>query len=351
MALIDVLMPVRHELPFIRAAIESVQAQSLRDWRLLILDHGADEASLAIISTYADSDPRIEIHDVRSAVGLSGALNAGLDLCSGRYVLRQDADDIALPERFQISVAALADNPDMIIVSGGGKIIDAQDRETGDLAVITDPAALSAACFFYNPIVHPTVAINLAGFKECGASYGRDFLGVLPPGQSLAVQGLAEDYFLFGQLAIRGRCLSVAQPLLRYRVHGGSTSSKHRVDQRATAVAISRFLAKSYCRELGVEAFDPAPFCSHGESVFNCGARDYGEAHRAMAHAIRLRFNGPGVERELAHRWVLATRSEAKMMLRYGMFAARYGMQVCECRQVRNYVFRAINHNYVAEIA
>src|SRR5688572_3354138 len=99
MAAIDVLMPVKNAGPYLSEAIESVIGQTVTDWRLLVLDHGSTDGSLEIAYAAAERDRRIEVFEFPTAEGLSGLLNQGLAQAHGRYVLRQDADDLSVPTR------------------------------------------------------------------------------------------------------------------------------------------------------------------------------------------------------------------------------------------------------------
>src|SRR5262249_3441313 len=102
MAAIDVLMPVRNGIGFLGESIESIIAQSYTDWRLLILDHGSSDGSADLGRRYAERDRRIHVLSMPGAQGLGGLLNAGLEYCDSRYVMRHDADDIALPNRMEL---------------------------------------------------------------------------------------------------------------------------------------------------------------------------------------------------------------------------------------------------------
>src|ERR1700722_4353908 len=115
MAAIDVLMPVRNGLPFLPESIESIQQQSVSDWRLLILDHGSTDGSTEVAKRYAERDRRIRVVPLAHAPHLAGLLNAGLELCDCRYVMRHDADDIALPRRMELTKDFLLHNTQYVI--------------------------------------------------------------------------------------------------------------------------------------------------------------------------------------------------------------------------------------------
>jgi glycosyltransferase involved in cell wall biosynthesis len=351
MATIEVLLPVKNALPFLRASIDSVVAQTFRDWRLLILDHGSTDGSAELALEYAAADKRVVVHSKPDAVGLSGLLNFGLAKVDGRYVVRQDGDDLSLPGRFQTVWEVFSERPDLLFMSGDAITIDVAGCETGYIARPRSHAAIAAASFFRNPVVHPAAALNLDHLRDVQPLYGADILNVLPPDKSITVAGLAEDYFLFGQLALLGPCWNLSEPLIRYRVHGGSVSTSKVVEQNACAVSVSRFLAGSFAALHGARPFDPAPFCSHSENVFDCGLSDYSAEFRRMSSALEQGLGrSQELKRELGFRRVLAKRHAASMLGRYGSFALKHGFRTEEWRVVRNWVGRFVTDKYVTRL-
>ena len=128
MPAIDVLMPVRNGVRFLGESIESITAQTYGDWRLLILDHGSTDGSTELAHRYAERDARIEVVPMRSAQHLGGLLNAGLERCDCHYVMRHDADDIALPNRMALMNDFYAENREYVVVGGEALMIDATGR-------------------------------------------------------------------------------------------------------------------------------------------------------------------------------------------------------------------------------
>ena len=343
MATIDVLMPVKNAGPYFREAIESVMGQTFTDWRLLILDHGSTDGSLEIANAYKEQDRRIAVFECPDAEGLSGLLNMGLAEADGRYVLRQDADDLSMPSRFAGLYDAFESDRELILVGTEATIIDSAGNPVGHMRRPASPAAISAAAFFYNPIVHPSCGMRLDYLAAHNARYGVDIIGAVPPAESLEVRNLAEDYFMFGQLAISAKCLNLKAPLLKYRRHAGSVSVDKYRDQLICSVEISRFLARSFAAMHGTASFDPAPFCSHGEAVFDAGAIDYAHAYSVMAASLVAGLGDSAeLSRELAFRRVLSKRSPGPMALSYARFVAKHGVTSDELRVVRNWLGRDV---------
>lgn len=342
MATFDVLLPVKNGIEYLAEALDSIFLQTYRDWRLLVLDHGSTDGSHELAQTYADMDSRIEVHSLPEAQGLAGLLNAGLDLCDGKYVLRQDADDISLPERMAILASALEADPELVLVGSLGDVVDAQRRKIGILDMPTGTHGVRVSTPFRTPVAHPTVAMRLDAIRRLNARYGSDFIGAMPEDKRMEVPGLAEDYFLFGQLALVAKCMNIGRSLIHYRWHGGNVGATKYVDQTQVALNISRYLTDSFAIMHGVESVDPAPFCNHGVNLIQINGRsdfseEYGRLERMMRQVMP---DSDELRRELSYRKAISNRSGLVMGARYMAHAARYGVHHVEWRTVRSWLIR-----------
>jgi glycosyltransferase involved in cell wall biosynthesis len=349
MAAIDVIMPMKDCATFVAESIDSIRGQTFRDWRLLVLDHGSRDGSVELAHRHAEGDGRIEIYSFPDADGVAELRNIGLAKCDCRYVMLQDADDVSFADRMEVCSQAFAALPDLLAMGGDAVVVDTQGRRMGRLSMPTAPRAVAAASFFYYPMLHPTITVNFSTLRRLGAAYGKDILNVVPTTESVHIKRLAEDYVLFGQLALLGPCANVRMPLIKYRRHPASVGIANPIEQIALSLQISRFLAKSFCLMKGLEAFDPAPFCNHADYVFDCQLDDYSREYAHMANNVRCGLGtSMEVERELAFRRVLATRSAGRMLLRHVHFEGRHRATAQERRTVRNWLLRHMrNGKYV----
>lgn len=97
---ITVLMPVRNGERYIKESIDSVLNQTLTDFEFLIIDDGSTDRTVEIIQGYTDKRIRL----VRKEHQFIQNLNEGLELASGSYIARMDADDIMHTERLRIQL-------------------------------------------------------------------------------------------------------------------------------------------------------------------------------------------------------------------------------------------------------
>lgn len=344
MAKIDILLPVKNGIDFLAESLDSVRAQTVVDWRLLVLDHGSTDGSREMAEAYHARDPRIEVHSFPQAQGLSGLLNCGLALADCEFVMRHDADDVCLPDRMAVTLAAFEAQPDCVAIGGQAEVIDGAGRRIGNMDVPVGVTRVTAASLFRNPVAHPTAMLRFDQLDKLGVRYGADILKVLPAHQSIEVHNLAEDYFLFGQLAMLGRCANVPQQLIRYRWHGNNVSATRFVEQMALSLGVSRFLTRSFCVMHDLTWFDPAPFCNHGGLLLDVGGQgnfDVEFAHMAAALKRALGESNE-LQRELLYRQTVATRHALSLLWRYNRFRNNNTPETGEWNAVRSWLIRQL---------
>lgn len=107
-------MPVYNGERFLAYALDSVLAQSFRDYELLLVNDGSTDGSDAICTAYADKDARITYLPKRNE-GVAVARNMALGEAKGEYVMFVDADDILYEGTLaQIALALQGTKPDIL---------------------------------------------------------------------------------------------------------------------------------------------------------------------------------------------------------------------------------------------
>lgn len=154
---ITVLMPVRNGEKYIKDAIDSVLNQTLTDFEFLIIDDGSTDRTVEIIQGYTDE----RIHLVKRKHQFIQNLNEGLQLASGAYIARMDADDIMHTERLRIQLKRMKKNPDITVCGTWAKIFSdkGNERKISHLGyeIIHEPVL---ELLKYNMLLHPSVMIK-----------------------------------------------------------------------------------------------------------------------------------------------------------------------------------------------
>ena len=103
MCKLSIIMPVYNEkVEWIKESIESIIYQTFTEFEfIIILDNPENKEAEKLLENYSKKDKRIRILKNKKNIGLVKTLNIGLDVANGEFIARMDADDIALPERFE----------------------------------------------------------------------------------------------------------------------------------------------------------------------------------------------------------------------------------------------------------
>ncbi|HET9658552.1 MAG TPA: glycosyltransferase family 2 protein, partial [Kineosporiaceae bacterium] len=104
--LVSVITPVRNRATQVLTAIASVQAQTLTDWELLVVDDGSTDRTAQAVELVAAADRRIRLLR-RPHGGVSAARNAGIAAARGRYIAFLDSDNQWTPHFLQLMTAAM----------------------------------------------------------------------------------------------------------------------------------------------------------------------------------------------------------------------------------------------------
>ena len=233
---LSVLLPVYNGASHLREAIESILSQTYADFELIVIDDGSTDDSLSILEEYADSRIRVFSHTNR---GLAASLNRAIGLAKGRYVARQDQDDVSLPQRFEKQVRFLKEHPTAGMVGTWARIL-AGNAETGRVhRHPSDNATLKFALMFDNPFVHSSMMIRKSVFDSVGV-YTTD-PSRQPP----------EDYELWSRIARAFDVANIPEVLHIYREVPKSMSRDHANPFLDRVVNIS---AENIARVLGREA-------------------------------------------------------------------------------------------------
>ena len=112
---VSIIVPVYNTDYYLAACIQSVLAQTIESWELLLIDDGSTDGSGAICDEYASKDYRIKVIH-KNNEGVSMARNAGLAAASGEYIGFVDSDDTIKPEMYErMYHAAKANNAEIVM--------------------------------------------------------------------------------------------------------------------------------------------------------------------------------------------------------------------------------------------
>ncbi|MBV5329826.1 MAG: glycosyltransferase [Chlorobium sp.] len=206
---ISVVLPVYNGVADVKKAVESVLAQTFTEFELIIINDGSKDQSASVLEGIHDSRIRLFHQD---NAGLAATLNRGIEMARGRYIARQDQDDLSLPQRFEKQFVYMEANPKCGLLGTRADIWvgDAPSGRAHEHP--SDHTTLRFELLFNNPFVHSSVMLRRNVLIEIGG-YTTD-PSRQPP----------EDYELWSRIARYCEVANLPEHLLVYREVSASMS-------------------------------------------------------------------------------------------------------------------------------
>lgn len=124
--MISIIMTTFNREALLPRAIDSILAQDMGDWELIIIDDGSTDNTRTVLETYASIDNRIN-HFHQPNAGLSAARNAGIAKSHGAFVTFLDSDDEYRPNHLRLRETFMEENPEVALIHGGLEIVGGPD--------------------------------------------------------------------------------------------------------------------------------------------------------------------------------------------------------------------------------
>ena len=164
--LISVILPAYNAEKYLGEAIDSILAQTYKNFELIVLNDGSTDKTEEIVLSY--KDPRIRYVKNEKNLKLIKTLNKGIDLAKGEYIARMDADDVSLPTRFEEEIKLFETNSELSIVSCLPNNINEQGHFLSHSSYFV--CTKNGSCRFVSaiepPILHPAVMFKASAIKK-----------------------------------------------------------------------------------------------------------------------------------------------------------------------------------------
>jgi glycosyltransferase involved in cell wall biosynthesis len=220
--LIDVLIPVFNGVSTIESAISSIQAQTVTDIRIIVVNDGSTDGSKQAVERLAAADGRVMLVDQPNG-GIVDALNAGLARCTADIIARHDADDLANPDRFERQLKFLREHPGCVAVSGAIRPINVTGNVIGPVLEMPSPELADFnECPQREPyLIHPFLMMRRSAVEAVGGYRHVHH---------------AEDTDLYWRLAEIGSLANMPDLLGDLRIHPESITAKSVLNGRISAL-------------------------------------------------------------------------------------------------------------------
>ena len=155
----------------IAAAIDSILAQTYKNWELIICNDCSTDNTLKVLKEYEMEFPnRIKIIENEVNKKLPASLNHCLKYVTGTYVARMDGDDTSHPERLEKQVAYLQNHPDINLVGTAMEVFNGKEI-IGTIKKVENPTKYdmkTSPCFCHATILtYKYVYDKLNGYSLC----------------------------------------------------------------------------------------------------------------------------------------------------------------------------------------
>jgi teichuronic acid biosynthesis glycosyltransferase TuaG len=208
-------MPCRNGAKFLREAIESVRAQTVPSWQLLVVDNGSTDGSQRIVEEFSAIDRRV-ISLSTKVPGAAAARNVGIDAASGRLIAFLDCDDRWAPQKLERQIGRI-ERDDLAFCWSAYEVVNANGEKIRDQA--------ASEYVTYGDLLRKRAVIGCLT-----AIYDTQLLGK----QFMPDIRMRQDYALWLRLlkmsqSLGYSCAGVTESLAQYRVHdAGMTRNKLR---------------------------------------------------------------------------------------------------------------------------
>lgn len=270
---VSVIIPAYNAERFVKAAIDSVLAQTFQDFEILVVDDGSTDETKNILAQYGDKIRYL----YKDNGGVSKARNYGIERAEGKYVAFLDADDVWLPEKLEKQFALLESNPSYGLCYSATervdenlahkKYIEANEYEDYCEALLLNLNIVAGSCS--SAMVKREVLLQTSGFD--------------------AQFSTCADWEFWLRLSLLTKFVPLPEYLVKYREVTGSMSSNPYVSKKDTLGVLYKFFAlpdlpEKY-RRLKNKAISNNLMVVSGEFLHN---GKIGESVKCMLQSIRL---------------------------------------------------------------
>ena len=156
--LVSVIMPAYCGGAGIRRSVASVQAQTVDDWELLVVDDCSPDDTYVQLHALAEEDCRIRVFRTPVNSGPAAARNIALDNAAGRYAAFLDSDDIWLSEKLERQIGFMREKNAAFSCTAYERV--AEDGTVLGCVTPFEKADYRKVLFYANPVGNSTAMID-----------------------------------------------------------------------------------------------------------------------------------------------------------------------------------------------
>lgn len=129
--MVSIVMPAYNAAKTIRESIESILAQTVDDWELIVIDDGSTDCTPQILTEFAAMDNRVVFLQNEKNSGASFTRNRAVSLAKGEWIAFLDSDDIWRKDKLAKQLALARLHPDMVVCYTASSFINDEGQPYG----------------------------------------------------------------------------------------------------------------------------------------------------------------------------------------------------------------------------
>lgn len=243
--LVSVIVPNYNHASYLKERIDSVLAQTFRDYELILLDDCSTDNSREVLQQYAGC-PQLAALVLNEANTGNTFLqwDKGIALARGKYVWLAESDDVADPRFLEATVGALEACPGAVMCLAGSILIDEHSRPRKNPSRDRWQETGEVKCFDGTEYVRHNLLYRNYVYNASMVVFRRDVYPRLD--KSFQHLRCAGDWQFWAEVALTGQVLEVRSKLNRFRQHTNKVSSraKHTGEGVADTIEVMAYVLK-----------------------------------------------------------------------------------------------------------
>lgn len=231
---VSIIIPTYNRVKMLEKSIESVFAQSYKDWELIIIDDASTDETEERMKQLSSREKSVRYMRIPKIVGkgISEYLNIGLRNSKGEYIARIDDDDFwCHKDKLKMQVEFLDENPEYVVVGGGVILVDENGTELFRYLKKETDEEIRRFALFSNPFTHATVMFR----KETAMKLG-----------GYRIMKHVEDMELWLRMGKVGKLYNMKEYFITYMTAGQNKSFLQQRENSRTVVDVVKMHGKHY---------------------------------------------------------------------------------------------------------
>lgn len=229
---VSVCIASYNHAPYLREMLNSVLAQTYKNFEVVVVDDASPDNSLEILNEYAEKfeNFRVYTHENQVNKGISMTLNLAIEKAKGNYIVFVGSDDVLYPDALENQIREFEKNSDLAFVYGKCRCIDQNGELSGE--VLGENAGNSALSMDEVIASNGIPAVTVMARKDCLESVGLYDKHLI-----------FSDWHLWIKLLAHYEMAFIDRFICKYRIHDkntsiGISSEKYFVNSREVMISL-----------------------------------------------------------------------------------------------------------------